>query len=68
LRHGQSAGITRRARANRTGSRARLTGGFVAREGLEVADVFRHLGPTFRDQNGVSLSAARRRRRIRSQR
>jgi hypothetical protein len=23
----------------------------VAREGLEVADVFRHIGPAFRDQN-----------------
>jgi hypothetical protein len=33
----------------------------VAREGLEVADVFRHFGPTFRDQHGASLSAARRR-------
>jgi hypothetical protein len=32
----------------------------VAREGLEVADVFRHFGPTFRDQHGVSLSSARR--------
>jgi hypothetical protein len=28
---------------------------------LEVADVFRHFGPAFRDQNGASLSAARRR-------
>jgi hypothetical protein len=33
----------------------------VAREGLEVADVFRHFGPAFRDQHGTSLSAARRR-------
>jgi hypothetical protein len=33
----------------------------VAREGLEVADVFRHFGPAFRDQHGPSLSAARRR-------
>jgi hypothetical protein len=33
----------------------------VAREGLEVADVFRHFGPAFRDQHGASLSAARRR-------
>jgi Transposase zinc-binding domain/Putative transposase len=33
----------------------------VAREGLEVADVFRHFGPAFRDQNGASLSTARRR-------
>jgi putative transposase/transposase-like zinc-binding protein len=32
----------------------------VAREGLEVADVFRHFGPAFRDQHGVSLSSARR--------
>jgi hypothetical protein len=31
------------------------------REGLEVADVFRHFGPAFRDQHGASLSAARRR-------
>jgi len=31
----------------------------VAREGLEVADVFRHFGPAFRDQHGVSLSSAR---------
>ena len=33
----------------------------MAREGLEVADVFRHFGPAFRDQNGASLSTARRR-------
>jgi hypothetical protein len=33
----------------------------VAREGLEVADVFRHFGQAFRDQHGASLSAARRR-------
>jgi len=33
----------------------------VAREGLEVADVFRHFGPAFRDRHGASLSAARRR-------
>jgi hypothetical protein len=33
----------------------------VAREGLEVADVFRHFGPGFRDQHGAALSAARRR-------
>jgi len=33
----------------------------VARERLEVADVFRHFGPAFRDQHGPSLSAARRR-------
>jgi hypothetical protein len=31
----------------------------VSREGLEVADVFRHFGPAFRDQHGASLSAAR---------
>jgi hypothetical protein len=31
----------------------------VAREGLEVADVFRHFGPVFRGQHGASLSAAR---------
>jgi hypothetical protein len=31
----------------------------VAREALEVADVFRHFGPAYRDQNGASLSAAR---------
>jgi len=29
------------------------------REGLEVADVFRHFGTAFRDQHGASLSAAR---------
>jgi hypothetical protein len=33
----------------------------VAREGLEVADVFRRFGPAFRDQHGASLSGARRR-------
>jgi hypothetical protein len=33
----------------------------VAREGLEVADVFRHFGQAFRDRHGASLSAARRR-------
>jgi Putative transposase/Transposase zinc-binding domain len=32
----------------------------VAREGLEVADVFRRFGPAFRAQNGASLSGARR--------
>jgi hypothetical protein len=32
----------------------------VAREGLEVADVFHHFGPAFRDQHGTSLSSARR--------
>ena len=36
----------------------------MAREGLEVADVFRHFGPAFRDQHGASLSAARRRAMI----
>ena len=30
----------------------------MAREGLEVADVFRHFGPAFRDQHGASLSSA----------
>jgi putative transposase/transposase-like zinc-binding protein len=33
----------------------------VAREGLEVADVFRHFGTAFRDRHGASLSNARRR-------
>jgi Transposase zinc-binding domain len=32
----------------------------VARGGLEVADVFRHFGPAFRDQHGASLSSAQR--------
>jgi Transposase zinc-binding domain len=32
----------------------------VSREGLEVADVFRHFGPAFRDQHGGSLSSAQR--------
>ena len=36
----------------------------MARGGLEVADVFRHFGPAFRDQHGASLSAARRRAMI----
>ena len=36
----------------------------MPREALEVADVFRHFGPTFRDPNGVSLSAAQRRAMI----
>jgi len=36
----------------------------VARERLEVADVFRHFGPAFRDQRGTALSAARRRAMI----
>jgi hypothetical protein len=31
----------------------------VAREGLEVADVFRHFGPAFRDRHGASLSTER---------
>ena len=33
----------------------------MAREGLEVADVFRHFGPAFLDQHGASLSSERRR-------
>jgi hypothetical protein len=33
----------------------------MAREGLEVADVFRHFGPAFRDRHGASLSTAQRR-------
>ena len=33
----------------------------MAREGLEVADVFRRFGPAVRDRHGASLSAARRR-------
>jgi hypothetical protein len=36
----------------------------VAREGLEVADVFRRFGPAFRDQHGGSLSTGRRRAMI----
>ena len=36
----------------------------MAREGLEVADVFRRFGPAFRDQNGTSLSGVRRRAMI----
>ncbi len=31
----------------------------MSREGLEVADVFRHFGPAFRDRHGASLSIAR---------
>ena len=31
----------------------------MAREGLEVADVFRRFGPAFRDRHGASLSTAR---------
>jgi hypothetical protein len=33
----------------------------VTRNGLEVADVFRHFGQAFREQHGASLSLARRR-------
>ena len=33
----------------------------MAREGLEVADVFRRFGQAFRDQHGAALSGARRR-------
>jgi Putative transposase/Transposase zinc-binding domain len=33
----------------------------VAREGLEVADVFRHFGPAFLDRHGASLSSERQR-------
>ena len=33
----------------------------MAREGLEVAEVFRRFGQAFRDQHGASLSAARHR-------
>src|SRR6202795_5251744 len=33
----------------------------MAREGLEVADVFRHSGQTFLHRHGASLSTARRR-------
>ena len=33
----------------------------MAREGPEVADVFRHFGQAFRDRHGASLSPARRR-------
>ena len=36
----------------------------MAREGLEVADIFRHFGPAFRDRNGASLSTERRRAMI----
>src|SRR6478672_11048090 len=36
-------------------------GAGVAREGLEVADVFRQFGQAFRDQHGAALSGARRR-------
>jgi hypothetical protein len=33
----------------------------MAREGLEVADVFRQFGPAFRDRHGAALSSAQRR-------
>jgi hypothetical protein len=33
----------------------------VIRPELEVADVFRHFGPAFRDRHGATLSRARRR-------
>ena len=33
----------------------------MARAGLELAEVFRRFGQAFRDQQGTSLSAARRR-------
>jgi hypothetical protein len=36
----------------------------MSRDGLEVADVFRHFGQVFRDQHGASLSGARRRAMI----
>jgi hypothetical protein len=36
----------------------------MPREGLEVADIFRHFGPAFRDQHGAALSGARRRAMI----
>jgi hypothetical protein len=36
----------------------------MSRDGLEVADVFRHFGQAFRDQHGASLSGARRRAMI----
>jgi len=36
----------------------------VSRDGLEVADVFRHFGPAFRERHGTSLSGARRRAMI----
>jgi Putative transposase/Transposase zinc-binding domain len=36
----------------------------MPREGLEVADIFRHFGPTFRDRHGAALSGARRRAMI----
>jgi hypothetical protein len=36
----------------------------MPREGPEVADIFRHFGPAFRDQHGAALSGARRRAMI----
>ena len=36
----------------------------MAREGLEVADVFRRFGVAFREQHGVTLSVARQRAMI----
>ena len=33
----------------------------MPREGLEIADVFRHFGPDFLERHGASLSSARRR-------
>jgi hypothetical protein len=33
----------------------------LPREGLEIADVFRHFGPDFLERHGASLSSARRR-------
>ena len=36
----------------------------MAREGLELADVFRQFGPAFRDQNAASLFGERRRAMI----
>ena len=36
----------------------------MPREGLEVADVFRHFGAAFRERYGASLSGARRRAMI----
>jgi hypothetical protein len=33
----------------------------MPRKGLEVADIFRHFGPAFRDRHGAALSGARRR-------
>jgi Transposase zinc-binding domain len=36
----------------------------MPREGLEVADIFRHFGSAFRDQHSAALSGARRRAMI----